>query len=189
MIYGPIMSHTILLDDVWSDKVGYNIFRYTVRHSLRESSINADLWHFNLLWVYYVVYIKIEKGRRRERDFVYRCNCYQNMPPFAHVKSTALLLYWNDDEARPVWILWFINMWPIISASCFMPSHCRRRVQAEYTLILVLVVFARCIIKTSMVPVQSDKLLIFLSSPFVWGHIYIWHVETFISERGHTHKT
>ena len=158
---------------------------YTVRHSLRESSINADLWHFNLLWVYNVVYKW--KGRRRERDFVYRCNCYQNMPPFAHVKSTALLLYRNYNAARPVWIIWFINMWPVISAWCFTPSHWRRRVQAEYTLILV--VFARCIIKTSMVPVQSEKMLTFLSSQFVWGHIYIWHVETFISARGHTHKT
>ena len=58
---------------------------YTVRHSLRESWVNADIWHFNLLWVYNVVYIKIEKGRSRERDFVYRCDCYQNLPSFAHV--------------------------------------------------------------------------------------------------------
>ena len=94
---------------------------YTVRQSLRESWVNADLWHFNLLWVYNVVY---KKGRRRERDFVYRCNCYQNMPPFAHVKSTALLLYRNYNAARPVLILWLINMCPKTSASCITLSYC-----------------------------------------------------------------
>ena len=95
---------------------------YTVRHSLRESWVNADLWHFNLLWVYNVVNIKIEKERRRERDFVYRCNCYQKMPPFDHVKSTALLLHRNYNAARPVWILWLINMCPKTSAAC-IPSR------------------------------------------------------------------
>ena len=79
-------------------------------------------------------------------------------------------------------------MCPKTSASCIMPSNWRRRVQSENTLILVLVVFARFIIKTWMVPVQSHKLLTFLSSPLVLGHIYMWQVETFISVRGHTNK-
>ena len=80
------------------------------------------------------------------------------------------------------------NMCPKTSASCITLSYWRRRVQSEYTLILVLVVSARCIIKTWIVAEQSHKLLTFLSSPLMWGHIYIWHVETFISARGHTHK-
>ena len=68
---------------------------------------------------------------------------------------------------------------PKTSVSCIASSNWRRRIQSEYTLILVLVVFARCIIKTWMVPVQSHKLLTFLSSQLVWDHIYIWHVETY----------
>ena len=94
----------------------------------------------------------------------------------------------NQQRCYCVWILWLINMCPKTSASCIMLSNWHHNVQSKYTLILVLVVFARCIIKTWMVPVQSHKLLTFLSSPLVWGHIYIWPVETFISVRGHTHK-
>ena len=88
--------------------------------------IYVDEISFGIIYIimYFILVkqvMRIKNLELRERDFVYRCNCYQNMPPFAHVKLTALLLYRNYNAARPVWIIWFINMWPLISASCFTP--------------------------------------------------------------------
>ena len=42
--------------------------------------------------------------------------------------------------------------------------------------------------KTMLLLVQSHQSLAFLSCPLVCGHIYMPHVETFLTAHGHTHK-
>ena len=94
-----------------------------------------------------------------------------------HIDSVAIV-------QRPVWILWLINM-------CPARHLLRRQIEPSHP-IWIHPYSCPCslcsLYHKNMVPVQSHKLLTFLSSPLVWGRVFIWHVETFISARGHTHK-
>ena len=46
MMHGPIMSYTILLDDVWSDNVWYNIF--LIHGQTKSEGILSERWPLTL---------------------------------------------------------------------------------------------------------------------------------------------